>query len=110
MLIEHAKYELQKAGLFDADSDYDGELGHGVLALIELFASQGHSMYSAIRTAYLFGELAAYRPLTPITSDPDEWIDRSEISGFPIWQNRRSTSAFSKDGGATWYDVDSPTK
>jgi hypothetical protein len=43
--------------------------------------------------------------LSPITA-ADEWTDRSVESGYPLWQSVRCPSVFSKDGGATWYDLD----
>ncbi len=47
------------------------------------------------------------QPLTPLTGEPDEWIDRHQESGYPFWQNKRCFSVF-KDGlGRTW-DMDKP--
>jgi hypothetical protein len=57
-LVEHAAKELVRVGLFDRDSDYDGEIGIGVMALIMLFGSQGHSGGSAEITIELFTKLA----------------------------------------------------
>ncbi len=98
-LTSHAETELRRAGLFDKDSDYNGMLGTAVLELVKLFAKQGHSGYSANMTLQLFSRLGAYRPLTPITNDPAEWNDVSEISDGPWFQNKRDLSAFSHDGG-----------
>lgn len=106
MLVEYAKNELQIAGLFDKDSDYEGRLGEAVMELVEVFAKQGHSGFSAGQTINLFSTLAKFKPLTPITSNPDEWMDVSEMSGEPMWQSKRCPTFFSKDGGKTWYDLD----
>ena len=62
-LVNHANEQLQKAGLFDNDSDYDGELGKGVLELIIVFANQGHSGYSAELTVQLFSKLARFEEI-----------------------------------------------
>lgn len=62
-LINHANKELQKAGLFDKDADYDGELGKGVLELITVFANQGHSGMSAEMTIQLFTKLARFEEI-----------------------------------------------
>jgi hypothetical protein len=109
-LCKHAKRELELAGLFDEDSDYGGMIGNAAYEIVKTFARQGHSGWSAEMTADIVVRLMAYKPLTPLSSDPDEWIDQSELSGTPLWQNRRNPSAFSTDGGATWYFVgeDSP--
>lgn len=62
-LINHANEELTKAGLFDKDSDYDGELGKGTLELITVFAGQGHSGASAEMTIQLFTKLARFEKI-----------------------------------------------
>lgn len=106
MLVEHAKRELELVGLFDKGSDYDGMVGTAVVELMEVFAKQGHSGESASQTIYLFHELARYKPLSPITSNPAEWTDMSDLcDGVTMWQSKRNPSVFSKDGGQTWYDL-----
>ncbi len=105
-LVAYARSELDLAGLFDADSDYDGMLGKAALDIIKVFAGQGHSGYSAELTTQLVTRLMRYEPLTPLTFAPDEWNDVSGVSGTPMWQNRRRSTTFSTDGGATWYDLD----
>lgn len=104
-LKEHAKYELEKVGLFDKDSDYGGMIGKAVMELIEKFSEQGHSEFSAMQVLAIFNKLASFKPLSKITSDPDEWNDVSGMSGKPMWQNKRCSSSFSEDGGKTWYDL-----
>jgi hypothetical protein len=104
-LTDHAKYEMELAGLFDKDSDYDGMLGTSVMELVEVFAKQGHSGFSAARTLAIFNEVANYKPLTPIGKSADEWMNVSEMSNGPMWQNKRRGTTFSRDGGKTWYDI-----
>lgn len=107
-LVDHAKEELKLAGLFDEGSDYDGMLGDAVLELVEVFAKQGHSGFSAQRTLAIFNEVANFKPLTPIGTTEGEWVNMSGISNEPMWQNRRRGTTFSRDGGKTWYDIDDP--
>ena len=107
-LVKHAKRELELAGLFDKDSDYNGMLGNAALEIIEVFARQGHSGYSASVTTSIVEKLMRYEPLTALTYNPDEWNDVSEMSGEPMWQNKRKVSVFSEDGGKTHYDIDEP--
>lgn len=107
-LTEHAEYELQLAGLFDEDSDYSGALGGSVLELVKVFAKQGHSGFSAHQTLKIFNIVADFKNLTPIGQSADEWVDMSEVSGEPMWQNRRRGTTFSRDAGKTWYDIDDP--
>lgn len=108
-LEDHARHELERAGLFSKDSDYGGMLGKAVLALICTFRKQGHSGFSAMMTLDLFNRLGQFKVLTPITSDSEEWNDVSDMGGRdspPLWQNKRCPSTFSNDAGKTWWDVD----
>lgn len=98
-LVEHARRELETAGYFDDDSDYGGMLGDAVVELVELFAKQGHSGMSAMMTTALFEKLSSFKALTPLTTDPDEWVEVGEYT----WQNRRQSEAFSEDGGMTYH-------
>lgn len=100
-LVTYARAELQRAGLFDPDSDYGGMLGQAVLDIVEKFAEAGHSGTSAAITISILEKLLRYEPLTALTYEPDEW---NEV-GDGMWQNRRKSDVFSKDGGATWYDL-----
>lgn len=106
-LTDHARAELNRAGLFDEDSDYDGMLGQAVMELVTTFAAQGHSGFSAHQTIALFRLVASFEPLTPITSDPSEWMHVAS-DPEPCWQNVRRSTSFSRDGGQTWYDIDNP--
>lgn len=105
-LVKHAKKELELAGLFDKDSDYDGMLGDAVLELVKVFSKQGHSGFSAHLTLDLFNKVAQYKPLTEIGTTEDEWQNVSDKAGQEMWQNRRRGTTFSRDGGKTWYDID----
>ncbi len=104
-LVEHATRELVLAGLMDQDSDYNGMIGQAALEIIEIFAQQGHSGFSASMTTDVVTRLMKYEPLTPLTSNPEEWIDRTDISGTPMWQSKRNPAVFSTDGGQTWYHL-----
>jgi hypothetical protein len=107
-LVDYAESELKRAGLFDKDSDYNGMLGEAALEIIKVFSMQGHSGFSASIVTQLVEKLLRYEPLTPLTYEPDEWTDVSEMSGSPMWQNNRKPTTFSRDGGKTHYDLDNP--
>lgn len=99
-LESHAKAELQRAGLFDKDSDYGGMLGDAVMKMIKVFDDEGHSGYSATLAVSLFERVARFEPLTPLTGADDEWMEVGE--GY--WQNVRCSHVFKdKDGKA--YDI-----
>jgi hypothetical protein len=107
-LTEHAKQELVMAGVFDKDSDYNGMIGEAVMELVEVFAKQGHSGFSASLTLELFNKVANFKNILPIGKTKAEWMNVSDMSNEKLWQNKRRGSTFSRDGGKTWYDIDDP--
>jgi|LGVE01.1.fsa_nt_gb hypothetical protein len=92
--------ELKLAGFFDEDSDYDGDIGRNVEELLKVFKNQGNSGMSAVRTAEIFAKLVDGKVLTPLKGTPDEWMNISEYSDGPMFQNKRCTHVFArtKDG------------
>ena len=98
-LVEHARRELALIG-------EEPETVEGYLRVVRAFADMGHSGGSASVAVPVLERLLRYKPLTPLTYAPDEWEDRSVISGSPVWQNRRDGTVFSTDGGKTHYCTD----
>jgi hypothetical protein len=106
-MTAHAKKELELAGLFDKDSDYEGMLGNAVMELVSTFSKQGHSGMSAALTTDLFRRLANWEALTELTDNPEDWNDISEYQNDkPGWQNTRNSACFSEDGGKTYWNID----
>lgn len=101
-LVEHARRELELCGQYAEDPEYS----ESIIKAVEAFASYGHSGGSASCAREQLHALLGYKTLAPVTSDPGEWEDRSEVSGTPLWQNRRDSAMFSTDAGKTWYSVD----
>jgi hypothetical protein len=93
-LIEHAERELKLAGLDKKDSDYGGMLYDSTLKLIKCFADEGHSGMSAMMQIDLFRRLASFQNLTPLTNNPDEWM---EVGTGGPWQSRRNSECFTTD-------------
>jgi len=106
-LVEHAKKELELAGLLDKDSDYAGQMGEAVLKMIQAFAAEGHSGGSAQMAIQIFETLVRFQPLAPLTGADDEWFDH----GNGVFQNKRLGSVF-KDprfhDGKLAFDIDAP--
>lgn len=98
-LVAHAHRELTLVG-------EDPWITAGLCKVVAAFAEMGHSGSSAAHCAAYLEKLLRYQPLTPLTDDPAEWQDQSEISGYPIWQNLRDPRAMSTDGGKTYTLVD----
>jgi hypothetical protein len=105
-LEKYAESEMKRAGLFDKDSDYGGMLADGVMKLIKVFGDEGHSGGSAHLTMAIFEKVARFHPLTPLTGADDEWMNVSEMSPGPMWQNIRCGSVFTDK--VTAWDIDKP--
>lgn len=101
-LVKHARHELNLSGQYAEDPEYS----ESIIKAVEAFASYGHSGGSAMIAREQLYRLLGFKTLSPLTSDPAEWIDQSEASGRPLWQNRRDPSYFSEDGGKTWTSVE----
>jgi hypothetical protein len=109
-LIEHAERELAVAGYNDSDVDgYDTAIYNAVMDIVRLFASQGHSGFSAAAVRGLVNILLSFDTLGPLTNNPEEWrFIPEEMSGEPdgLWQNIRKSSAFSSDAGRTYWTLE----
>lgn len=110
--LDRANKELRVAGLFDKDSDYGGMLGHAVMRLLKIHVKEGHSGFSNSMAVDIFRRLALGEVLTPITNNPDEWSNVTDMGNpnIPMWQNKRDCAHFSNDGGKTYYHVDKHKK
>lgn len=98
-LVRHARREL---ALIDNDEDFN----LSIIEAVRAFSKYGHSGGSASVAIPLLFDLLQFKNITPLTDDPDEWQDRSEESGVPMWQSKRNPAAFSEDGGETYYLLD----
>jgi hypothetical protein len=103
-----AQKVVEEAGLLDSDADYGGVPASEALLLHSMWCMAPQELRAEVRERFM--NLVQYRALTPLTSDPDEWIDRTDMSGGPLWQNMRQTTTFSNDGGQTWWDVNDPAR
>ena len=69
-----------------------------ILALVSKFGDSGQSGASAPMVASLLVRtielLCLHKPLLPLTGDTEEWVDVSEISPCPQFQNRRDSAVF----------------
>ena len=99
-LLKHTKNELALAGLLDTEE------GQCVVELVETIVKYeiASNLLAKEMTLRRFLRLARYKNLTPLTDNPDEWIDRSEESGYPLWQNKRNPKVFSKNRGKDYIE------
>lgn len=113
-LVDYAKEELKRIGMIDSGEPYNDAISEEIIALIELFASQGHTGFTAPYVINVFKRLAMFKPLTPLTGEDSEWNE----TGTGVYQNKRYSAVFKgKDGkayniegkiftddnGETWY-------
>lgn len=97
-LVAHARRELRLIG--EAP-----DVIRGLSKVVQAFADMGHSGSSAHFAAQYLDKLLRFQPLSELTDDPREWIDRHAegMTPIPLWQSRRNSEAFSTDGGVTYY-------
>ena len=100
-LLKHAERELKFIGYDDTDS-FDKMAKDAILQLIETFAKQGHSGFSANYVANMFHKLVKYETLSPLKGNDDEWGNVSDMSGDrkTLFQNNRDGRVFKNDDGA----------
>ena len=104
-LVAHARRELTLLGEVASSPEY----AESIIAAVAGFVSFGHGGGSAAVARDQLAKLLNREALTPLTDDPAEWLDRSETSGYPIWQNLRDPRAMSHDGGKTYWLVEDPS-
>ncbi len=95
-LVEHARRELALIG-------EEQEFVDGYLNVIQAFANMGHSGGSASVAIPVINQLLQFNNLSPLTNDPDEWMQVAGANDHGVWQSCRNPEAFSNDGGKTYY-------
>ena len=61
---EDARKNLEMAGFFDKDSDYNGMLGEAVMRLVDTHFDEGHSGFSHEYALMLFNKVVRGQALT----------------------------------------------
>lgn len=105
-LVKHAERELALIGYDDKD-EYNNMAKQSILELIETFAKQGHSGFSANYVADIFNKLVRYQTLSPLTGNDDEWneiLDNQPQHGV-LFQNNRNSAVFKTDKECYYLDA-----
>jgi hypothetical protein len=104
-IVAHARRELNLAGAFDRNENYDGGVGRGILTLVKAFDewSKG-SKAKAESIALGFNQVIAGGLLSPPTTAPDEW-ETVEGADKGTMRNKRSPMYVSTDFGKTWMNL-----
>lgn len=112
-LVEHAAYELTKAGMTDNGDPEARQVATNTIALVRRIEKMNMTDKQAQYVLEAFSILCQFLPLTPITDDPEEWdkfeidrknVDTQEVEKKTVWQSKRASSIFSEDEGKTFID------
>ena len=117
--LDFAKRELDIIGLKDCDDPMNKEdsmnylMRQNILEIIEKFASQGHSGFSASYAISILEKLLRWEPLTSLTGEDSEWMHIHDQFGQTdeysnLYQNKRLGRVFKKvfhDKSEKVYDI-----
>lgn len=119
-LANWAKAELDRL-ITDDEDGMQAEINKDILQIVEVFGNQGHSGFSASYALSIIKRLSAWKPITPLTGEDDEWGSVPEWdNGEQAQQNKRCPTVFRKnfdnstahyidgksfsdDGGKSWF-------
>ena len=116
-ILEHAEQELKYAGMNigeegcnpknpkDPMDGYVNACAKNAMELLEVFVKAGHSGMSAEITLNIFNKLARQENLTPLTNNPEEWMEVSFDDKNKSYQSKRNCSCFSDDGLKTYHNI-----
>lgn len=106
-LVTYAQRELELANCEEPERT-------AIVEMVQIFEDVSDSGGQAAAVISIIEKLLRFQPLTPLTSDPSDWMQvAGPTDDYPnaeeVWQSRRRPSTFSRDGGKTWYDIDDPS-
>ena len=105
-ILAHAKRELDLIGMTEDSSDeMNVMMRKHILHMMQEFANEGHSGFTASYAIGILTKLLDFKPLTPLTGADDEWNDVSDRGGVTHYQNNRRSSVFKNSNGEC-YDID----
>jgi hypothetical protein len=103
---DHALVEFKASGWLDEPVDLIQKMMmDGLIEIIEVFAGQGHSGFSANYAIGCLEKLLRFEPLVPLTGEDWEWQDVSSYGGHMLKQNKRCSRVFMHDDGK-FYDTE----
>lgn len=94
-LTKHVRREIELV---------DGSVALNCTNIARVFALEGHSGGSASIVIPWIQKALSGEPIVPLTGEDTEWNDVSEMSGYPLWQNKRCARVF-KDADGESCDV-----
>lgn len=104
-LLAHAMDELDRIGMTeDSPDEMNRAMRKHILHMMQEFANEGHSGFSANYAINILTRLLDFKPLSPLTGEDDEWV-KHDYGVEPSYQNKRRSSVF-KDANGEVYDID----
>lgn len=103
MLVDFAKQELRllRGDNAEACEMQDAMEAH-IIKMVETFADEGHSGFSASYATSILQRLLRFEPLGPLTGERDEWTTLDYDADMAA-QNKRCSHVFKRADG-TAYD------
>jgi len=105
-LLSHAEDELNRIGMTeDSPDEMNRMMRKHILHMMQEFANEGHSGFSASYAISILTKLMDFKPLSPLTGEDSEWVNVSDYGPEPHYQNKRRSSVF-KNADGSCYDID----
>ena len=93
-LLSHAMDELDRIGMTeDSPDEMNVMMRKHILHMMQEFANEGHSGFSAQHAANILTRLMDFKPLSPLTGEDDEWV-KHDYGSEVTYQNKRRSSVF----------------
>lgn len=102
-MVDFAKEELRRLRGDDPDEMQDMMDAH-ILRMVQAFADEGHSGFSASYAVSILEKVLRFEPITPLTGDEDEWCALDYEPDMAA-QNKRCSHVFRRSDG-TAYDIE----
>ena len=105
--LQYAENELDRIGMTaDSEDEMNLAMRNHILHMVDEFSKEGHSGFSANYALSILKKILAFKPLTPLTGEDDEWMEVSEYyDGTVTYQNKRYSAVF-KEGDGQAYNID----
>ena len=92
--------ELTRIGMYGSGDEMNDAMCDHILKMVDVFAEEGHSGFSAEYAISILQKLLRWEPLSPLTGEDDEW---NEKDGF--FQNKRCSRVFKDGKNGQAYDI-----
>ena len=65
--------ELTRIGMYGSGDEMNDAMCEHILKMVNVFAEEGHSGFSANYAINILQKLLRFEPLSPLTGEDDEW-------------------------------------